>query len=186
MRSFSIQISTLKISEDLGQHEKIVERTWQMRMPHFWIHFKQQPLKSKFRQAQRMYLLQNSLSLDCIIAKYPLSSEPCLRHLWHQNFIYLPSNYSTRLQAAKKNMSFARSMTRMPTLRRTRKYSAHQCHLMIQTANARKQWQYSCFGRMPPTWQTLEQPNSGPSTCSSETFRNTFALYQTRVLASIS
>ena len=43
----------------------------------------------------------------------------------------------------------------------------------------------SCFGWTPPTWQTLERPNSGPSTCSLETFRNTFALYQTRVLANI-
>jgi hypothetical protein len=131
---------------------------------------KQQLLKSKFHQAQRMYLLQNSLFLDCVFAKYLLSSEPCLHHLWHQNFIYLLSNYSTRLQVAKKNVSFAKSMTQMHTLKRTTRSSMHQCHLMIQTANARRQWQYSCFGRTPPTWQILERPNSGPSTCSSETF----------------
>src|SRR6266545_1226970 len=56
----------------------------------------------------------------------------------------------------------------------------------IQAANVRRQWQPSCFGQTPPTWQTLEQPNSGPSTCSSEIFQNTFALYQTQALVSTS
>ena len=94
-------------------------------------------------------------------------------------------SYSARLQVAKKNVSFARSMTRMPTLRRTTKSSAHQCHLMIQIANVRRQWQQLCYGQMPHTWQTSEQPNSGPFTCSLEIFRSTFALYQIQVPANI-
>ena len=150
MRSFSIQISTLKISEDLGQQEKIIEQTGQTRIPHFWIHFKQQPLRLKFHQAQRRYLLQNSLSLDCIITKYPLSYKPCLHRLLHQNFTYCPSNYFTWLQMVKKNMSFARSMTLMPTLRRTTKFIMHQCHLMIQTSDVQAQAQSPELARAGP------------------------------------
>ena len=152
----------------------------------FWIHFIPQMLKSTFRQAQRMYLPPNSSYLDCGIAKYPLSSKPCLRRLWHPNFTCHPLNYSARLQMVKKNACFVRSMTPMPSLRRTTKSSVHRHHLMIQAVNVRRLWQSSWFGQMPPTWQTLERPNCGPSTCSSEIFRNTFALYQTQALASTS